>query len=97
MSIKDTKLWKTLRNLKEQRFLRKRYSHLKKMPQTEYEDFVCKLYAEKFDRFDFCCGLRMNFEKSCKAKGKFENGEIGLPMTNSKLVLPCGIYGRWES
>jgi 23S rRNA (cytosine1962-C5)-methyltransferase len=41
--------------------------------------------------------LRMNFEKSCKAKGKFENGEIGLPMTNSKLVLPCGIYGRWES
>jgi 23S rRNA (cytosine1962-C5)-methyltransferase len=39
----------------------------------------------------------MNFEKSCKAKGKFENGEIGLPMTNSKLVLPCGIYGRWES
>ena len=62
MSIKDTKLWKTLRNLKEQRFLRKRYSHLKKMPQTEYEDFVCKLYAEKFDRFDFCRGLRMNFE-----------------------------------
>ena len=41
--------------------------------------------------------LRMNFEKSCKAKGKFENGEIGLPMTNSKLVLPCGIYGRWEA
>ena len=41
--------------------------------------------------------LRMNFEKSCKAEGKFENGEIGLPMTNSKLVLPCGIYGRWES
>lgn len=30
------------------------------------------------------------------AKGKFEAGEIGLPMTNSSLVLPCGIYGRWE-
>ncbi len=30
-------------------------------------------------------------------KGKFSNGEVGLPMTNSELVLPCGIYGRWES
>lgn len=29
-------------------------------------------------------------------KGKFEAGEIGLPMTKSSLVLPCGIYGRWE-
>ena len=31
-----------------------------------------------------------------KHKGKIEAGEIGLPMENSKLVLPCGIYGRWE-
>lgn len=29
--------------------------------------------------------------------GKVSHGEIGLPMTNSSLVLPCGIYGRWES
>ena len=28
--------------------------------------------------------------------GKFSNGEIGLPMKDSKLILPCGIYGRWE-
>ena len=34
---------------------------------------------------------------SKKYKGKVSNGEIGLPMTNSKMVLPCGIYGRWES
>ena len=31
-----------------------------------------------------------------KYNGHFEAGEIGLPMENSKLVLPCGIYGRWE-
>lgn len=31
-----------------------------------------------------------------KYKGKVTHGEIGLPMTNSPLVLPCGIYGRWE-
>ena len=30
-------------------------------------------------------------------KGKVESGEIGLPMENSKLVLPCGIYGKWEN
>lgn len=28
--------------------------------------------------------------------GIITNGEIGLPMENSDLVLPCGIYGRWE-
>ena len=39
--------------------------------------------------------LRMNMPK--RVKGKFEHGEIGLPMTDSKLILPCGIYGRWEA
>lgn len=29
-------------------------------------------------------------------KGKTSSGEIGLPMTNSNLILPCGIYGKWE-
>ncbi len=29
--------------------------------------------------------------------GKLSSGEIGLPMKDSNLVLPCGIYGRWES
>ena len=29
-------------------------------------------------------------------KGKLSSGEIGLPMKDSNLVLPCGIYGRWE-
>ena len=38
--------------------------------------------------------LKINIDK--RFKGKFEAGEIGLPMTNSNLVLPCGIYGRWE-
>lgn len=30
-------------------------------------------------------------------KGKLSCDEIGLPETRSGLVLPCGIYGRWES
>ena len=28
--------------------------------------------------------------------GKYSCGEIGLPMTDSKLILPCGIFARWE-
>jgi 23S rRNA (cytosine1962-C5)-methyltransferase len=36
--------------------------------------------------------LNLNIKK----KGTVTSGEIGLPMKDSKLVLPCGIYGRWE-
>lgn len=28
--------------------------------------------------------------------GKISSGEVGLPVTNSDMVLPCGIFGRWE-
>ena len=31
-----------------------------------------------------------------KHKGKILSGEIGLPMKDSNIVLPCGIYARWE-
>ena len=37
--------------------------------------------------------LRMNLKRY---KGKISAGEIGLPMANSNLVLPCGIYAKWE-
>ncbi len=37
--------------------------------------------------------LRLNLKKY---NGKISSGEIGLPMSNSNLILPCGIYGRWE-
>ena len=36
--------------------------------------------------------LRLNIKKA----GEFSAGEIGLPMKNSKLILPCGIFARWE-
>lgn len=29
--------------------------------------------------------------------GKVDAGEVGLPVTNNNLVLPCGIYGRYIS
>ena len=33
---------------------------------------------------------------SIKNKGTITSGEVGLPLKNSDIVLPCGIYGRWE-
>ena len=32
-----------------------------------------------------------------KYDGKIESGDIGLPIKRDDLVLPCGIYGKWES
>ena len=29
--------------------------------------------------------------------GTVDSGDIGLPITNNNLVLPCGIYGRYQS
>lgn len=29
--------------------------------------------------------------------GKVDAGEVGLPITNNNLILPCGIYGRYIS
>ena len=29
--------------------------------------------------------------------GTVDAGEVGLPITKDNLVLPCGIYGRWQS
>ena len=34
---------------------------------------------------------------SIKTPGKISCGEVGLPMKDSNLILPCGIYGRWET
>lgn len=32
-----------------------------------------------------------------KHRGKITCGELGLPITEKDLILPCGIYGKWES
>ena len=32
-----------------------------------------------------------------KYKGLISCGEVGLPIKENNLVLPCGIYGRWEN
>ena len=61
MGLKNTRLWKWFRSEKEERIIKKRYLDAKKMPREKYEEYVCKLYAQKFDRFDFSRGQRMDF------------------------------------
>ena len=39
--------------------------------------------------------LRMTVNKKCE--GIVSCGEVGIPIKENDLVLPCGIYGRWES
>ena len=38
----------------------------------------------------------INYDNPMVCNGYYFNGEIGLPMTNSKLILPCGIFAKWE-
>lgn len=38
----------------------------------------------------------LNMTVNKKYNGKVSSGEVGLPMKNSNLILPCGIYGLWE-
>ena len=51
----------------------------------------------------YTTGLSMNVLKDVlqltvnqKYKGYIDCDEVGIPMKNSDLVLPCGIYARWE-
>ena len=38
----------------------------------------------------------LNLTVNKKCQGTISSDEIGLPMKNSDLILPCGIYARWE-
>jgi len=38
----------------------------------------------------------LEIQLSSKFGGEISSGEVGLPITNNHLILPCGIYGRWE-
>ena len=31
------------------------------------------------------------------SNGIFSTGEVGLPIVKNDMILPCGIYGKWES
>lgn len=56
--------------------------------------FLINSYTTGFSPTVLANILRMLVEK--RFGGKTSSGEVGLPVKAGGLVLPCGIYGRWE-
>jgi len=57
--------------------------------------FLINSYASKFAPSVLANILKATVDR--RSKGQVSCGEIGLPVSSSGLVLPCGIYGRWEA
>ncbi|WP_432631693.1 class I SAM-dependent methyltransferase [Brachyspira sp.] len=53
--------------------------------------FLINCYTASFSHIS----LKNILETNIKHEGFFESGEIGIPIENSKLILPCGIYARF--
>ena len=56
--------------------------------------FLITSYTTGISSFVLNNMLKLNFKN--KYNGIITSGEVGLPMKNSDLVLPCGIFARWE-
>ena len=55
--------------------------------------FLINCYTASFSHIS----LKNILSSYIKNKGTFESGEIGLPIENSDMILPCGIYARFYS
>ena len=38
----------------------------------------------------------LNLTVNKKKEGIITSDELGIPMLNSSLILPCGLFARWE-
>lgn len=56
--------------------------------------FIINSYTTGLSKEVLVNVLKLTVDK--KYSGKISSEEIGLPIKNSDLVLPCGIYARWE-
>lgn len=61
MNIKETGIWKFLRNLKYKKINKLRYKKAKNLPMDRYEDFICDLYNAKMKSMHFAEGETMDF------------------------------------
>lgn len=57
--------------------------------------YIINSYTSAFSRIVIHNLMETMINK--KYPGKLTTGEIGLEASISELILPCGIYGRWES
>jgi 23S rRNA (cytosine1962-C5)-methyltransferase len=57
--------------------------------------FLINSYTTGLSQTVLCNILRLTVDK--KYKGYITSDEIGLPVEESDIILPCGIFARWES
>ncbi len=72
----------------------------------ELVELCCQLLSNEAYAFiinSYTTGLSMTVLENIlqltvnqRFKGQISSDELGLPIANSKLILPCGIYARWE-
>ena len=55
--------------------------------------FLLNSYTAGLSASTMECLLKLNLPK----EGVFESGEVGLPVTEKNIVLPCGCAARWYS
>lgn len=55
--------------------------------------FLLNSYTAGLSASTMECLLKLNIKNG----GTFESGEVGLPVTEKKIVLPCGCAARWYS
>ena len=85
--------------------INKNGKHIKTIPNKEFNTYKLRP-GEEFDFSEFedpnilSKEVFTNILKTTlgkKYEGKIYSEEIGLPIKDSELVLPCGIYSRYES
>lgn len=55
--------------------------------------FLLNSYTAGLSASTMECLLKLNIKNA----GTFESGEVGLPVTEKKIALPCGCAARWYS
>ncbi len=79
----NKEIWKLENNLNE--LLIK----VKDVLKDDFNFVLINCYTTGFSSISLYNLLKLNFQ-DCK----IETGEIGLPISDNNLVLPCGIYGK---
>ena len=57
--------------------------------------FIINSYSTGLSKDIFTNVLKLTLGKKCR--GKIYSDEIGIPIKNTDLVLPCGMYARFEN
>ena len=62
MELKKTKIWKTLKKVKNERAKKKHYRSALKMPESNYEEYLIERYADFANRREYSKGQTLCFD-----------------------------------